>query len=144
MQGLDLRVTGVGFWVSGFGFRGVGFRGLGFRVSGVRVSGFRFRVSDFEVRLSGFGFWVTGFGLRVSHFAFRISGLGVRISGFGFRVSGGGFRPVLLEDEIVGSQGPQLVVRPRDHPPSPWSENENLNLLLCSIEITFCYFRGAF
>jgi len=84
MQGVGLRATRVGFWLSGFGFRGVGFRGFGFRVS------------DFGFRVWGFWFRFLGFG-----------------------VSDVGLRPVLLENEVVSRQGPQLAVRARDHPPRP-------------------------
>ena len=46
---LGLRVSGFGFWASGFGFR---------------VSGFGFWVSDFESRFSDFGFSGSGQNLK--------------------------------------------------------------------------------
>jgi hypothetical protein len=56
--GFRLRVSCLGFGVSGFGF---GLRVLGF---GFRVLGFGFRISGFD-----FGLWVSGFGYQ--RFQFR-------------------------------------------------------------------------
>ena len=61
---LGLRVSGFGFWASGFGFR---------------VSGFGFWVSDFESRFSDFGFSGSGQNLKADK-AYRNSSAKTNLS----------------------------------------------------------------
>jgi len=98
------RVSGFGFWVSGFGLRVLGF---GFRVSGVGL------------RVLGVGFWVSGFGFRVSGFRFRVSGFGLRVSGFETWGSGSGILVALVYTAIASltlpsafSETPRLMYVP--------------------------------
>ena len=68
------RISGFGFWVSGFEFQVLG---LGFLVSGfgLRVPGCTFRISDLGCRVWGLGFGVSYFVFRVSCFRLRVQGL---------------------------------------------------------------------
>ena len=116
IQGLSIRVQGLGFSDFGFKYRFLGFSDFGFRVQGLGFSdfGFKYRFLGF----SDFGFRVQGLGFSIQELLQGFQGLyrsnlqgfqGLQVSLIGFRVQIGfysqGLGFISLSIQGLGLQG---------------------------------------